>query len=137
MNIRLIISACICVLLPACVTTQQVEERITPWRKANLEQLIQAWGIPTKEQKVADRHYLIWNDYEQESGVDVGISVGGAIGRNAGLSISTLLGGNAEENVCSRVVEIDAEQNILGIQWNGAPSVCFDVTPSRVSPEPN
>ena len=121
-------------LLSACVTSQQVDERITPWRGASLQQILDAWGVPTREQKVGNRHYLIWNDYQQDGGVDVGISVGGAIGRNAGISLSTLLGGTAEDNVCSRVVEIDEQQNILGIQWNGEPSTCFDVTPEKPTP---
>ena len=104
---------------------------MTPWRTATLQQIIDAWGVPTKEQKVANRHFLIWNDYEVDSGVDVGFSVGGTIGRNAAISLSTLFGGTAEEDVCSRVVEIDENENILGIQWNGAPSTCFNVTPAR------
>ena len=120
--------------MSGCVTSQQVDDRITPWRGASLQQLLDAWGVPTREQKVANRHYLIWNNYQEDSGVDVGISVGGSIGRNAGISLSTLLGGNAEDNVCSRVVEIDEQQNILGIQWNGEPSTCFDVTPEKPTP---
>ena len=125
------------VILSGCVTMKQVDERIAPWRTATVQQLIDAWGVPTKEQKVASRHYLIWNNYEVDSGVDVGISVGGTIGRNAAINLSTLFGGSAEEDVCSRVVEIDAEENILGIQWNGAPSTCFDVTPVRQVPKSN
>ena len=121
-------------LLSGCVTSQQVDDRITPWRGASLQQLLDAWGVPTREQKVANRHYLIWNNYQEDSGVDVGISVGGSIGRNAGISLSTLLGGNAEDSVCSRVVEIDEQQNILGIQWNGEPSTCFDVIPEKPTP---
>ena len=124
----------VALLLSGCVTNQQVDDRITPWRGASLQQLLDAWGVPTREQKVANRHYLIWNDYQEDSGVDVGISVGGSIGRNAGISLSTLLGGTTEDNVCSRVVEIDEQQNIVGIQWNGEPSTCFDVTPEKSNP---
>lgn len=134
MKYTILLMSSIALLLSGCVTTQQVDERISPWQTAKLQQLLDAWGVPTREQKVANRHYLIWNDYQQDSGVDVGISVGGSIGRNAGISLSTLFGGTEEDNVCSRVVEIDEQQNILGIQWNGEPSTCFDVTPEKPTP---
>ena len=131
---RLVLLLLVTLTIAGCVTTAKMDERMTPWREASLQQIIDAWGVPTKEQKVGDRHFLIWNNISKDSGVDIGISLGGAIGRNAGISISTLLGGSAEENVCSRVVEIDAEQKILGITWNGEPSTCFDVTPAREAP---
>lgn len=118
------------VLLSGCVSLKQADERILAWQSSNLDDLIQAWGLPTKEVTVASRNYLVWNNEKQSSDVGVGITLGTG-GRHGGISLTTLLGGDAEQNMCSRVVEIDEERNILGIQWNGEPSLCFDVTPEK------
>lgn len=121
--------------LTGCVSMAKMDERMEPWQTASLQQIIDAWGPPTKEQTVGERIFLIWNDASQDSGFNIGISIGGSVGRNAGVNLSTLIPGTNEESVCSRVVEIDSEQNILGVSWNGEPSTCFDVTPARKVPD--
>ena len=131
---QLILVASVSILITGCVTVAKVNDRIQPWETASLQQIIDAWGPPTKEQTVGTRIFLVWNDVAQESGIDIGISIGGSISRNAGVSLSTLLPGATEENVCSRVIEIDSEQTILGVSWNGDPSTCFNVIPARAEP---
>ena len=117
-------------LLGGCVTSQQMTEKMTPWKSSQLTQFLDSWGPPTRQQTVAGRNYLIWNNTETSSSPDFGISIGIG-GSRGGISINQLFAGSEEENFCSRVVEIDAAEQILGIHWSGKPSVCFDVTPNH------
>ena len=132
MNARLVTVCLITAMLTGCVTSQQINEKITPWQTSQLVQLLDSWGPPTKQQTVAGRNYLIWNDTETSSSPDFGISIGIG-GSRGGISINQLFAGSQEENFCSRVVEIDDTDQILGIHWSGKPSVCFDVTPNHPS----
>lgn len=131
---RLILTALFIMALSGCVSAVKMDERMQPWQTASLKQILDAWGPPTREQTVGERIFLIWNDESHDSGVNIGISVGGAIGRNAGIGVSTLIPGSNEQSVCSRVVEIDSEQTVYSVKWNGEPSTCFDVTPARKTP---
>jgi hypothetical protein len=103
-------------------------ERISPWKTSQLSALLDSWGPPTRQQQVAGRNYLIWNNTETSSSPNVGISIGIG-GSRGGISLNQLFAGSDEENFCSRVVEINDADQIIGIQWSGKPSVCFDVTP--------
>lgn len=114
--------------LTACVTMQQADARVQAWQETTLDTLIKAWGLPDKEQTIASRKFYVWNSLDDSTSPTVGISLGTG-GRHGGISLGTLLGGDSEQNYCSRVVEVDANDNIIGIQWNGEPSLCYEVTP--------
>lgn len=121
-------------LLSGCATKSQVDARIQPWQTASLDQIIAAWGLPTREQMVGQRRFLIWNNQKTSADVDVGIRVG-SFGRHGGISVGTLLFGGGEENICSRVVEVNDKEQVIGIQWNGDPGVCLNVTPESGKPQ--
>jgi len=117
--------------LNGCVTTKQVDERISAWDNVTLTDLINAWGVPSKEQVIADRKFYIWNSKGTSNSPAIGISAG-SFGGRGGISLSTLFGGGREENFCSRVVEVDADERVKNIQWTGKPSLCFDMIPERI-----
>jgi len=118
-------------MISGCVTTKQVDERINAWDDVTLTDLINAWGVPTKEQLIADRKFYIWNSKGTSNSPAIGISAGSFGGRGI-ISIGTIFGGSTEENFCSRVVEVDADEKVKNIQWTGKPSLCFDMIPERI-----
>jgi len=120
-------------LLAGCVSMKQAEQRISAWDNVTLTDLINAWGIPSKEQEIANRKFYIWNDKNNSNTPTIGISAG-SFGGRGGISISTLFGGGEEENFCSRVVEVDLEQKVKAIQWTGDPTLCYELTPQRLEP---
>lgn len=120
-------------LLGGCVTTQQAEQRISAWDNVTLSDLINSWGIPTKEQLIAERKFYIWNDKDNQNIPAIALSAG-RFGGRGGISISTLFGGRYEENFCSRVVEVDSDENVITIQWTGDPGLCYELTPKRLEP---
>jgi len=117
-------------MLSGCVTMEQANERITAWDNVTLVDLITAWGLPGKEQVIADRKFYVWNNKDNSNSPAIGISAG-SFGGRGGISIGTLFGGGSEENFCSRVVEVDESEQIKTIQWTGNPKLCFDLTPKR------
>lgn len=121
-------------LLTGCVTMQEADARVQAWNKTELNTLIKAWGLPDKEQVIGQRKFYVWNSLDNSNNPTIGISLGTG-GRRGGISLGTILGGDAEQNYCSRVVEVDANENIIGIQWNGEPSLCYEVTPELMKPE--
>ncbi|PCJ45776.1 MAG: hypothetical protein COA74_14990 [Gammaproteobacteria bacterium] len=118
--------------LTACISTSQVNERLGAWDNVTLSDLINSWGVPTKEQEIASRKFYVWNNKNNDSSPTIGVSLGSHGGRG-GISISSLFGGETEENICSRVVEVDAEDNILSITWTGKPSLCYELTPEKLT----
>jgi len=118
-------------ILSGCVTSQQAEQRINAWDNVNLTDLINAWGVPSKEQEIAGRKFYIWNAKDNSSSPAISVSAG-SFGGRGGISISTLFGGGAEENFCSRVVEVDVQQQVITIQWTGEPKLCYELTPERL-----
>ena len=132
---KYLLTALIALSLTACVSMQDADTRVQAWKNTQLNTLIKAWGLPDKEQVIANRKFYVWNTLADSSSPTIGISVGTG-GRRGGISLGTILGGDSEQNYCSRVVEVDANDNIIGIQWNGDPSLCFDVTPELITQEP-
>ena len=131
---RILFSSIFLLTLTACVSMQEADNRVLAWQTTNLDTLIQAWGLPDKEQVIASRKFYVWNSLDNSTGPTIGVSVGTG-GRRGGISLGTLLGGDSEQNYCSRVVEVDANDNIVGIQWNGDPALCYEVTPELIAPE--
>ena len=118
-------------VLMGCISTSQVNERLSAWENVNLSDLINSWGVPTKQQEIAGRKFYVWNNKANSSSPTLGVSVG-SHGGHGGISISSLFGGDTEENICSRVVEVDMEDNILSINWTGKPSLCYELTPMKI-----
>ena len=118
-------------LLSGCISSSQVNERISAWDNVALNDLINAWGVPTKTQVIAQRKFHVWNSKADANSPAFGISVG-SHGRHSGISISSLFGGDNQENVCSRVVEVDGADNILSITWTGDKTLCYELTPEKI-----
>jgi len=64
---RLILTALFIMALSGCVSAVKMDERMQPWKTASLQQILDAWGPPTREQTVGERIFLIWNDESQDS----------------------------------------------------------------------
>ena len=119
------------IFLTGCVSMEQANQRIYAWDNVTLTDLINSWGVPSKEQEIADRKFYIWNSSNSSNAPTIGISLG-SFGGHGGISISSLFGGGAEENFCSRVVEVNAEEHVKAIQWTGDPKLCYDLTPELI-----
>ncbi len=120
------------VILTGCVSMEQTNQRINAWDNVSLTDLFNSWGVPTKEQRIAERKFYIWNSKDSSNTPTIGVSLG-SYGGHGGISVSSLFGGGREENFCSRVVEVDAEEQIKSIQWTGEPKLCYDLTPVRLA----
>lgn len=128
---RMNVILCLLFILSGCVTIEQVDQRVSAWNNVTLTDLINSWGVPTKDQSIAGRKFYSWNNKANSSNPTIGLSFGSR-GGHSGVSVSTLFGGDMEENMCSRVVEVDENEQVKSIQWSGEPELCFEVTPERL-----
>jgi len=117
--------------LTGCISSSQVNERLGAWENLNLADLINSWGVPSKQQEITGRKFYVWNNKDNRSSPTLGVSVG-SFGGHGGISIGSLFGGGTDENICSRVVEVDMEDKILSINWTGKPSLCYELTPQKI-----
>jgi len=130
---QLLIAILSSILLTSCVSVKQADDRILAWNSAEtLQEIIDAWGIPNKSKVIAEHKYYIWNARAESRSPTMGVSVG-SFGGHGGISIGTILGGDAEQNICSRVVEVDADNNVKSVQWTGDAKLCRDLTPEKLT----
>ena len=114
-----------------CISPRLVTERIDTWDSVTIDELFNAWGVPTKEQLIANRKFYVWISKASNLSPTVGVSIG-SHGRSAGINFTTLFGTSSGEDYCSRQVEVDDDNNILSITWSGDASLCYELTPIKL-----
>lgn len=65
--------------LSGCSTSQpaEIDSKLTAWQGAEIETLIQTWGLPTGEQQVNDLTYAEWNTRDIKNKPSMRVGVGG------------------------------------------------------------
>jgi hypothetical protein len=74
-------------------------EIMASWRGKSLNELISRWGYPDREKVIAGRHLYYWQNGEHNT-------------------ITTAYG-YITELYCTRVIEVDNNDIIVGYQWEG------------------
>ena len=77
-----------------------MEKIMDSWLGENINTVIDYWGYPTSEQKIAGRKLFHWIDssyhvYSDQYGI------------------------NAKEVTCNRTLEVDKKNNVIKWQWEG------------------
>ena len=132
---RAILIGVFCLLtLSGCSTVQpaEVDSKLTAWQGADIETLIQTWGLPTAEQTVNGLTYAEWNtrDIKNKPSMRVGV---GSFGGNFFASIGTTLFGGRKEVHCRVQVGYNAEGRIMTTNWSGDAEACDAAIPERQS----
>ena len=129
---------CLSLGLTGCgsIPLEQVEQRISAWHGAPIEDLIKFWGLPSKKQLVNGQAYAEWLNRSSEPG-NTSLSIGtNSHSRHSGIGIGVNLfdlGGTDDE--CSRLVAYDEKGKVTQITWTGTREFCFKLTPERKSIE--
>lgn len=124
--------ATIAVLLSGCSTIQpaEVDSKLTAWQGADIEILVQSWGLPTGEQQVNDLTYAEWNTRDIKSEPSMRVGVGGFGGNFFG-SIGTTLFGGRKEVHCRVQVGYNQEGRVVTSNWTGDAEACDAAIPER------
>ncbi len=110
----------------------EVNDRISAWKSASIDDVIKYWGIPSKKLTVNGQHYAEWttkNNNSSSTAISLGTgsySRGGSIG--LGLTLFDI--GNSED-FCQRIVTYSKQGKITDIRWKGDRDFCYEITPQK------
>lgn len=114
----------------ASVPPAQVDAHFAGWQSAQINELIQAWGVPQQSREVVGKHYAEWTKQDVSSSPRFSIGLGGW-GGNVGGGVGTSFGGGDQHNFCSVQAEHDADGRVHVIRWNGNTDICVEQFAAR------
>ncbi len=129
---KFVLSFFAALILTACagVPPAEVDSQLGAWKGAHIDELIQAWGVPTGERTINDVRYAEWRSRRISSSPAISVGVGGGGNRGFG-SVGTTVGGGPEENTCFRQAAYDQQGIVTRLTWNGDATTCSEAIPPR------
>lgn len=114
----------------ASIKPAEVDSRLAAWQGANIDTVIQTWGVPTADREINGKQYAEWNTREMKNNPSFNIGIGGFGGNFFG-SIGTTLFGGKENIYCTVQVGYNAEGTVVRSSWSGDPDACDSAIPER------
>jgi hypothetical protein len=118
--------------LAACATVEDVNKARDSWQGASYEDVLRAWGAPTRSTKTADGrdwHTWVTQSYPQPGpsvGVGVGgVRIGGGGATGVGVGVGMPVGSPEPPARCERTLVFD-NGRVIDQSWMGPPSMCAD-----------
>ncbi|HYL25537.1 MAG TPA: hypothetical protein VEV21_14195, partial [Burkholderiales bacterium] len=118
--------------LGACATAADVDKARNSWQGASYEDVLHAWGAPTRSTRTADgRDWHTWvTESSAQPGSSVGIGVGGVrIGgggaTGVGVGVGMPVGSPEPPARCERTLVFD-NGRVVDQSWVGPPSMCAE-----------
>lgn len=108
----------------------EVDAHFLAWQSAQIDELIQAWGVPQQSREVAGKHYAEWTKQDVSSSPRFSIGLGG-FGGNVGGGVGTSFGGGDKHDFCSVQAEHDADGRVYVIRWTGDTDICLEQFAAR------
>ena len=124
--------AVLAALLAACATAQDVDRAKDSWQGATYEEVLRAWGAPTRSTTTSDGRY--WYTWETASypppsssvGVSLGgMRIGGGGATGVGVGVGVPVGSPQSPDRCERTL-IFENGVVVDQSWQGPPSMCAD-----------
>src|SRR5438445_4286332 len=123
--------------LGACATVEDVNKARDSWQGATYEDVLRAWGAPTRSTKTADGrdwHTWVTESYAQPgSSVGIGVGgmrIGGGGGVGVGVGVGVPAGTPAPPPRCGGAQALERGK-IVDQSWAGPPGLCDDVRRRR------
>jgi len=107
---------------------------MSSWKGASVDEAISQWGYPDAEREVAGRTLLIWSRDIQLSTPGSAITSGTAttIGNTGYYTGQTTYSGGGVSNWnCTRILEINEANRIIGVDWRGNNCPFMEAGPYR------
>ncbi|AOE50254.1 hypothetical protein [Kangiella sediminilitoris] len=129
---RSVVLAFVVTLMTGCASIQpaEVDTKLTAWKGANIDAVIQTWGVPTADREINGKKYAEWNTREIKNQPSFNIGVGGFGGNFFG-SVGTRLFGGKKELYCTVQVGYNQEGIVTQTNWTGDPGACDAAIPER------
>lgn len=91
---------------------------MSSWRGATLDEVITQWGYPTSQQNIAGRQLYYWSYDKSTFTPAVTTGTVNTVGNTTYLNTTTTGGGYSTWN-CTRILETDKRNIVVGGQWSG------------------
>jgi len=114
----------------ASVKPAEIESKLSAWHGADIDTVIQTWGVPTADREINGKKYAEWNTREIQNRPSFNIGLGGFGGNFFG-SIGTTLFGGKKDTYCTVQVGYSESGVITNSNWNGDPDACDSAIPER------
>lgn len=91
---------------------------MSSWQGAHLDDVISEWGYPDREANIAGKHLYYWH-YTKSAYIPAQTS--GTVNRfgNSSYINAQTTGGHSIEGNCTRILEVDKSNIVIGWQWEG------------------
>lgn len=131
-KLKLIPLVTIATISAGCATVKptEVDSKLTAWNGANIDTVIQTWGVPTADREINGKKYAEWNTREIKNRPSFNIGVGGFGGNFFG-SIGTTLFGGKKDLYCTVQVGYNDQGIVTQSNWSGDPEACDSAIPER------
>ena len=114
----------------ASIKPAEVDTKLSAWKGAKIDTLIQTWGVPTADREINGKKYAEWNTREIKNRPSFNIGVGGFGGNFFG-SIGTTLFGGKKDLYCTVQVGYNDDGIVHQTNWSGDPDACNSAIPER------
>ena len=95
---------------------------MSSWKGASLDEVMRQWGYPHEERVIAGKRLYIWNRQTTTALPAIASSTGTStlVGNTVFHSgTTTVAGGGTSGWNCTRILEVNAQNRVVGWQWDG------------------
>lgn len=99
-----------------------MDEMMGSWVGSDIDEVIQRWGYPDGEKVIAGKTLLVWSDDQQLFLPSTSTTIGNAslVGNQVFSDVQTTsYGGGVTNWNCTRIVEVDQRNIVVGASWKG------------------
>jgi hypothetical protein len=115
------------ILTAACATTSDIEAAKTSWQNARYDEVVLAWGAPTRSTRLSDgrdAHTWVSESTVSRPGIFPSIGVfGGSGGSGVGAGVTLGGGGGADLVRCERTL-VFRDGRVVEQTWSGSEEAC-------------
>ncbi len=107
--------------LSGCASNKLMDEVMLSWQGTTADDVIRQWGYPQGERTVAGRKLLVW-ERNVTLNMPVTASTTGTLNQAGGTAYyqgQTTYGGGRSDWSCTRTLEVDAGNRVVGYEWGG------------------
>jgi hypothetical protein len=104
--------------LAGCSVHQTMDGIMSSWAGSDIAEVVAQWGAPQEIREFKANKLYVWNHTTAQTTPKIKIRTT-SISGNTGSSGSSSTGSSTTYANCQRLLEVDAEGNVVDWQWNG------------------
>lgn len=122
-----VVAVLLSVVAAGCATTVDMDKAKTTWQGASYDEVVTAWGVPSRQTSLSDgAQVYTWSSERGGGGYPASVGVyGGSGGGGIGASfpLPGMGGGGGEPQRCERTLTF-RQGRVVDQLWQGQPGFC-------------